>query len=114
MLSISCAAKTRFSDTSDSTFTGVPCLLENVRTDDAAEFKGEAFADVFRERGIRQEFTTADSPQFNDEAERGITVIESAGKAAIIQLGLHFSGMRISSSNSLRATQAYWACHVLN
>ena len=60
-------------------FTGVPCPVETVHTDDAAEFKGGAFADLCRERGIRQEFTTADSPQFNGVAERGIAMIESEG-----------------------------------
>ena len=120
MLSISCAAKTRFPDTSrqylaDYRFTGVPCPVETVRTDDAAKFKGRAFADLYRERGIRQKFTTADSPQFNSVAERGIAmVIESAGKAAIIQAGLNFPGMGIPSGNSLWADQAYWACHALN
>ena len=46
----------------DYRFTGVSCPVETVRTDDAAEFKGEAFSDLCWERGIRQEFTTADSP----------------------------------------------------
>ena len=46
----------------DYRFTGVPCPVETVRTDDAAEFKGGAFADLCRGRGIRQDFTTADSP----------------------------------------------------
>ena len=41
-------------------------------------------------------------------------MIESAGKAAIIQAGLHFLGMEIPSGNSLWAAQAYWACHGLN
>ena len=68
----------------DYRFTGVPCPVETVHTDDAAEFKGGAFADLYREWGIRQEFTTADSPQFNGVVERGIAIIESAGKAAII------------------------------
>ena len=54
----------------DHRFTGVPCPVETVRIDDTAEFKGGAFADLYRERGIRQEFTTADSPQFNGVAER--------------------------------------------
>ena len=67
--------------------TGVRCPVETVRTDDAAEFKVGAFADLCRKRGIRQEFTTADSPQFNGVAERGIPKIESVGKAAIIQAG---------------------------
>ena len=98
----------------DYRFTGVPCPVGTVRTDDAAEFKGGAFADLCRERGIMQEFTTADRPQFNGVAERGIAMIESAGKAAIIQAGLNFRGMGIPSGNSLWAAQAYWACRALN
>ena len=95
-------------------FIGVPYPVETVRTDDAAQFKGGAFADLCRERGIRQEFTTVDSPQFNGVAERGIAMIESAGKAAIVQTGLNIRGMGIPSGNSLWAAQAYWVCHALN
>ena len=58
----------------DYRFTGVPWPIETVRTDDAAEFKGGAFADLCRERGIRQEFTAADSPQVNGVAKRGIAI----------------------------------------
>ena len=68
-------------------------LVKTVCTDDAAEFKGVAFADLFRERGIRQEFTTADSPQFNSVAERGIVMIKSAGKVAIVDTVLNFPGI---------------------
>ena len=108
MLFISCAAKTKVSRyfrqyLADYRVTGVPCPVETVCTDDAAEFKGGAFADVCRERGIRQEITTADSPQFNGVAKRGIAMIESAGKAAIIQAGLNFRGMGIPFGKSLRA-----------
>ena len=87
----------------DYRFTGVSCPVETVRTGDAAEFKGGAFADLCRERDIRQEFTTADSPQFNGVAERGIARIEPAGKAAIIQANLNFRGMGIPSGTSLWA-----------
>ena len=66
----------------DYRFTGVPSPVEVVRTDDAAEFKRGAFADLCRKRGIKQEFTTADSPQFDGEAERGIALIESAGNVS--------------------------------
>ena len=41
-------------------------------------------------------------------------MIESAGKAAILQVDLEFRGMGIPSGNSLWAAQAYWACHALN
>ena len=98
----------------DYRFTGVPCAVETVRTDDAAEVKGGAFANLCRERGIRQEFTTADSPQFNGVAERGIATIESAGKAAIIEAGVNVPGMGIPFGNSLWIPQVYWAYHALN
>ena len=96
----------------DYRFTGVPCPIEAVRTDDAAEFNGGALADLCRKRGIRQEFTFADIPRFNGVVERGIATIESAGKAAIIiQASLNFPRKGIPSGNSLWAAQAYWACH---
>ena len=97
----------------DHRFSGTPSPIETVRTDDAAEFKSGYFADLCRERGIRQEFTTATSPQFNGVAERGIAMIESTGKAAFIQTKCMFSGMGIPLSDSLWAAQAYWACNAL-
>ena len=47
-------------------------------------------------------------------AERGIAIIESAGKAALVQAKCMFSGMGIPLSDSLWAAQAYWACSALN
>ena len=91
----------------DHLFSGTPSPVETVRTDDAAEFKSGYFADLLRERGIRQEFTTANSSQFNGVAERGIAMIESTGKAALIQAKLMFSGMGIPLSDSLWAAQAF-------
>ena len=55
----------------DHRFSGTPSPVETVRTDDAAEFKSGYFADLCRERGIRQEFTTANSPPFNGVAQKG-------------------------------------------
>ena len=46
--------------------------------------------------------------------ERGIAMIESRGKAALIQAKCMFSGMGIPLSSSLWAAQAYWACNALN
>ena len=47
----------------DHRFSGTPSPVETVRTDDAAEFKSGYFADLCKKRGIRQEFTTTNSPQ---------------------------------------------------
>ena len=98
----------------DHRFSGTPSPVEPVRTDDAAEFKSGNFADLCRERGNWQEFTTGNSPQFNGVAERGIARIESTGKAASLQAKRMFSGMDIPLSGSLWAAQAYWACNALN
>ena len=98
----------------DHRFSGAPSPVETVRTDDAAEFKSGYFAELCRERGIRQELTTANSPQFNGVAERGIAMIESAGKVALIQAKCTFSGMGIPLSDSLWAAQTYWAFNALN
>ena len=57
-----------------------------MHTDDAAEFKSRHFDVLCRERGNRQEeFTTANSPQFNGVIEKAIAMIESTGKAASTQ-----------------------------
>ena len=51
----------------------------------AAEFRDGDFAQVCRDFGIRQDFTTRDRPEFNGVAERRIAMIEAAGLAAQIQ-----------------------------
>ena len=40
---------------------------------------------MYRDRNIRQEFATADSPEFDGVAERHIVMVESAGLAAHLQ-----------------------------
>ena len=42
------------------------------------------FGKLCRERNIKQEFTTADSPEYNGVTERGLAMIESAALAARI------------------------------
>ena len=90
----------------DHRFSGTLSPVESVRSGDVAKFKSGHSADLCRERGIRQEFTTANSPQFNGAA--------GTGRAASIQAKRIFSGMGISLGDSLWAAQAYWACHALN
>ena len=52
-------------------------------------------------------------PQFNGVAERGIFMIKSTGKVALIQAKCMFS-VGIPLSDSLWAAQAYWVCNTLN
>ena len=46
----------------DTRADGVPSKVVIVRSDGVGEFRGKKFRDLCRSRGIKQEFTTADSP----------------------------------------------------
>ena len=109
----------RYPKTSSNTLQTIACTppppVETVRTDDASEFKSGYLGDLCRERGsFRQEYTTANNPQFNGVAERRIAMIESTGKAASVQAKCMFSGVGLPLSDSLWAAQAYWACLALS
>ena len=54
----------------DTRADGVPSKVVIVRADGGGEFRGGKFGDLCRSRGIKQEFTMADRPQFNGAAER--------------------------------------------
>lgn len=41
------------------------------------EFNEGKIGKFYRERNIKQEFTTKDSPEYNGVAERGLAMIES-------------------------------------
>ncbi|CAN0031541.1 unnamed protein product [Sphacelaria rigidula] len=62
----------------------IPSAVETVRPDGGREFSG-SFSDLCRERGIRQQYTPADSPEYNGVAERAIAMVEEAATAARTQ-----------------------------
>ena len=64
---------------------GVPSTVVIIRSDGGGEFGGGKFGDLCRSRGIKQEFTTADSPQFNGVAECALGFLETAAMAGRIQ-----------------------------
>ena len=69
----------------DTRADGAPFKVVIVRSDGAGEFRGGKFGYLCRSRGIKQEFTTADSPQFNGVTERALGLIETAAMADRIQ-----------------------------
>ena len=91
---------------------GTPSAVMAVRSDNGREFFGEAFRELCRKRGIKQEFTPADSPKYNGVAERALGLVNDAAVAARIQA----TELYPSASNypSLWAEAASWACHALN
>ena len=71
---------------------GIPSEVEVVRSDNGGELNQGEFGQLCREINIKQEFTTADSPEYNGVAERGLAMIESAALAARIQASELFPG----------------------
>ena len=67
---------------------------------------------MYRDRNIRQEFATADSPEFDGVAERHIVMVESAGLAAHLQAIAENAGA--PKGASMWPKRAFWACDVLN
>ena len=63
----------------------VPSQVVTVRSAGGGEICGGKFGDLCRSRCIKQEITTADSPQVNGVAERALGFIETAAMAGRIQ-----------------------------
>ena len=92
----------------------VPRKVEVVRRDGDGEFSKGAFGALCTTEKIRQEFTTADSPQYKGVTERQIPITEAAGLAARIQAAAKYPNEVFPRGESLRAEQAHWACHAFN
>ena len=61
-----------------------PRKVEVVRNDGGGGFTKGVFGALCTAEKIRQEFTTADFPQYNGVAERQVAIIDAAGLAARI------------------------------
>ena len=82
----------------DTRADGVPSKVVIVRPDGGGEFRGGKFGDLCRSRGIKQEFTTADSPQFNGVAGRALDLIETAAIGRRIQARELFPGAQLPAT----------------
>ena len=87
-----------------------PRKVEVVRSDGGGEFSKGTFGALCTTEKIRQEFTTAESPQCNGVAERQIAIIEAAGLASRIQAAKYANEV-FPPGESLWAEQAHCACH---
>ena len=77
---------------------GVLSKVAIVRSDGGGEFRGGKFGDLRRSGGIKQEFTTADSPQFNGVAERALGLIETAAVAGRFHARELFPGAQLPAT----------------
>ena len=89
------AAETSKQFLSDTCADGVPSQVGTVRSAGGGVFWGVKFSDVCRSRCIKQEFTTAGSPQINGVAERALCQIWTAAIAGRIQARERFPGAHI-------------------
>ena len=93
---------------------GLPSELEIVRSDNGGEFLGGRFKQLCKDMMIKQEFTSAHSPEFNGVAERGLGIITAAALAARIQATQLFHHIRLPPTEPLWAEAMHWACDALN
>ena len=93
---------------------GISSEVVVVRSDNGGEFDQVEFGQLCRERNIKQEFTTANSPEYNGVAERGLAMIESAALAARTQASELFPGFDITEKPSLWAQAISWTCDAYN
>ena len=92
---------------------GTPSEVVIVRSDGGKFMEGK-FEKLCRERKIKQEFTAADSPEYNRGVERGSAMIEPAALAARIQASELFPGCSIPVGPLLWAEAMNWACDAYN
>ena len=97
------AAETFKQFLSETRANGVPSQVVTVRSEGGGECCGGKFGDPCRSRCIKQEFTTADSPQFNGVAERALGLIETAAMAGRMQARELLPGAQ------LPAAESFWA-----
>ena len=68
---------------------------------------GGRLENCVKSRGIKQELTTAGSPQFNGVAERALDLIEMAAMAGRIQARELFPGAQLPATESLWVEASY-------
>ena len=66
---------------------GIP---EIIRCEDTSELKERKFNEICSKHRIKQEFTSADRPQLNSVAERGLTPVDERAKAFDFQARVSF------------------------
>lgn len=91
-----------------------PGKVVMVLRDGGCEFSEGTFEEGYDKEEIKQEKTTADSPQFNGVAKRAMSTIGSAGLPAKIQESEIYSNQKIPRGDNLRAEQANKACRAPN
>ena len=90
---------------------GPPRIL---RTDDAPQLKACKFDEICRNLYIKREFTSANTPQLNGVAERGLTFIEKVAKTSGYQAKVSFVGMDLPPMDRLWTGNHHNACGVHN
>ena len=87
---------------------------KTICTDDAPRLKAGKFDEICSKLHIKREFTSANTPQLNGVAERGLTLIEKVAKTFAYQVKVSFVGMDLPPMDCLWTDNHHNACDVLN
>ena len=71
---------------------GTPSAFMAVRSDNEGAVFVRDFRKLYRKRGIKQEFTQADSPEYNGVVERALALINDATLVVRIQTPVLYPG----------------------
>ena len=85
-----------------------------IRTDDAPQLKAGQCDEICRKLHIKRSFSSANTPQLNGVAERGLTLIEKVAKTSAYQAKVSSVGMDLPSMDRLWTDNHHNACDVLN
>ena len=91
---------------------GTPSAVMAVSSDNGGQVLGWDSGKLCRMRGIKQEFTPADSPKYKGVDERALALINDAALPARIQAPVLYPGA--PTYPALWAETVSWACHILN
>lgn len=80
----------------------------------AVSSAGGEFGNPCRSRGIKQESTTANTPQSNGVAEHALGLIKMAAMTYRSQAREFLPGAQLPAAESLWAEESHWACDALN
>ncbi|CAN0527058.1 unnamed protein product, partial [Laminaria digitata] len=69
----------------DINATGVPSIVESVRSDNGTEFVTREFVEMLDRRGIRREYTPVNSPKDNGVVERQISLVLELAMASCLE-----------------------------
>ena len=93
---------------------GVPSMVECIRSDNGTEFTKPEFVALLNERGVRREYTSVDSPEYDGVVERPIAMALELTMAFRLEPPRLFGDAKMLPTQPLWAEECKYASDVIN